>query len=84
MVFRLLLLCILVMLLTTICGCQTIGGVGMAFKGMGEDLQWLGQQRVSVHSEAQSQQDVLYYSEVGGEKAYFKKIGEQYVQVDSW
>ena len=82
MVFRILLLCIIVMLLTTLCGCQTIGGVGMAFKGMGEDLQWLGQQRVHVYHEGQ--QDVLYYSEVGGEKAYFKKIGEQYVQVDSW
>lgn len=82
MVFRILILCIIVMLLTTLCGCQTIGGVGMAFKGMGEDLQWLGQQRVHVYHEGQ--QDVLYYSEVGGEKAYFKKIGEQYVQVDSW
>ncbi|HEV56045.1 MAG TPA: hypothetical protein ENN87_00925 [Phycisphaerales bacterium] len=80
MAARILLVIAVVMMLVSLCGCQTVDGVGHAVQGMGRDICWLGQQRVSVtfhHAE----QEPLYYSEIGGQTAYFRKVDGQYVQV---
>ena len=80
MAARVLLVLILVMMLISLCGCQTVDGVGQAVQGMGRDICWLGRQRVSVTFQDYAEEP-LYYSEIGGQRAYFRKVDGQYVQI---
>ena len=77
---KILLAGILLAMVLSICGCQTVDGVGQAFQGMGRDICWLSRQRMAV-SFYNIDEDPLYYSEVGGQRAYFRKVDGQYVQV---
>jgi len=60
-------------------GCQSMDGVGKAVQGMGQDLCRLSNHRVVVYKQAD--QNPLYYSEIGGERAYFRRVNDQYVRV---
>jgi len=82
MAARIVIVIAVVMVLVSLCGCQTVQGVGQAVQGMGRDICWLGQQRVGVtFYHVESDQEPLYYSEIGDRRAYFRKVDGQYVQV---
>lgn len=70
--------------IVTICavfitGCQTVEGIGLAVQGLGKDISWMSKQRVIIYSVDETQQsEQLYYSQIGGKKALFRKVGDQY------
>ncbi|MBN1816027.1 MAG: hypothetical protein JW828_01615 [Sedimentisphaerales bacterium] len=69
---------VLCALAVSLCGCQTVDGVGQAVQGIGRDICWLSKQRMSFYS---AEEDPLYYSEIGGRRVYYRKVDGEYVTV---
>ncbi len=68
---------ILLMAMTLVLtSCSTVNGVGSAFQGFGRDISWVAKQRVSVTTA-----EPTYYSEIGGDRIYFKKVDDRFVRV---
>lgn len=69
----------LILLLTiamVLCSCQTMNGMGSAVQGFGRDISWVAKQRVSITTA-----EPTYYSEIGGDRIYLKKVDDRFVRV---
>jgi predicted small secreted protein len=67
---------ILAAMMICLTACQTMNGMGSAVQGFGRDISWVAKQRIAVYST-----EPTYYSEIGGDRIYFKKIDDRYVRV---
>lgn len=56
--------------------CSTVNGVGTAVQGFGRDISWVAKQRVTITTA-----EPTYYSEIGGDRIYFKKVDDRFVRV---
>ncbi len=77
MLKKMLLVSIILIIMLSLFGCQTFDGVGRAVQGMGRDISWLSKQRMAYYNS----EDQIYYSEIGGEKAYYQKVDDSYVRL---
>ncbi len=67
---------LLLVMATILCSCSTMNGMGSAVQGFGRDISWVAKQRVSITTA-----EPTYYSEIGGDKIYFKKVDDRFVRV---
>lgn len=67
---------LLLVMTAVLCSCSTMNGMGTAVQGFGRDISWVAKQRVSI-----STAEPKYYSEIGGDRIYFKKVDDRFVRV---
>ena len=59
-----------------LCSCSSVNGVGSAVQGFGRDISWVAKQRMAITTA-----EPTYYSEIGGDRIYFKKVDDRFVRV---